>query len=187
MNKLVIFIIGSLSLCNLSRSTSLVKPANWSDLSDSPNTLLNYSPDTCTITNYDFTFIYDQTAEVFKVHGLWPEACIECEPCGYPSCCNINSINYVYPNDPTNFISNNWFSSTGKEYCLGKEDVILFEREYYKHISCTNLKTTDEFLELIIYLYNNYWEKYVENSCEGFDQLWINLDQNYNYNGTRCV
>lgn len=99
------------------------------------NEIIKYSPIQCTITNYDFTFIYDNTSKSFKIHGLWPEICIECISCGYPSCCNINSINYTYPYDPTNFIVDNWYSSESNEECTGKRNVILFEHEFYKHIS----------------------------------------------------
>ena len=91
--------------------------------------IISYSPTECTITNYDFTFLYDKDSLTFKVHGLWPEMCEECEICGYPSCCNIDGVNYVYPNDPTNFIQNYWFDTTTTEECTRKKDVILFEHE----------------------------------------------------------
>lgn len=149
--------------------------------------LTSYNPQKCTVTNYDFTFLYDKNSSSFKVHGLWPETCAECLNCGYPSCCNIDSIEYVYPNDPTNFITNYWFYVTTTEECIGTQDVILFEHEYYKHISCTNLKTTEEFLKIVMYLYNNYYDKYVQNNCQGYQQLWLNLDENFNYNSTECT
>jgi hypothetical protein len=148
---------------------------------------VGYSPYNCTVVNYDFTFLYDTSEQKFKVHGLWGELCLECENCGFPSCCNIDSINYNYPNDTTNFIKDNWFNSITIEECTNTRNVILFEHEYYKHISCTDLKTTDEFLQLIIFLYNNYYEKYVNNNCIGYNQLWINLNSLFEYNGTLCL
>lgn len=148
---------------------------------------ISYSPSTCTITNYDFTFLFDKNSQSFKVHGLWPENCLECSSCGYPSCCNIDCINYTYPDDSTNFIENYWFNSVTTEECTNKKNVILFEHEYYKHISCTNLKTTDEFLKLVIFLYNSYYKDYVYNNCNGYAQLWLNLDSNFIYNNkTKC-
>jgi hypothetical protein len=152
------------------------------------NKNLTYSPSQCTVTNYYFTFLYDTNTNLFKVHGLWGEQCQECINCGYPSCCNIENINYVYPNDPTNFIEQNWFNTLTTEECTNKKNVILFEHEYYKHISCTNLKTTDEFLKLIIYLYNNYYKELVYNNCFGYKELWLNLDSNFMYNNvTKCM
>jgi hypothetical protein len=148
---------------------------------------LHYSPTTCTIVNYDFTFLFDNDEERFKVHGLWPETCSECNDCGYPSCCNIDLINYIYPYDPTNFIQNNWFYSLTNEDCTNKKNIILFEHEYYKHISCTNIKTTTEFLNLIIFLYNNYYDKYVNNNCNGYKQIYLHLNSNFEYNGTSCI
>lgn len=151
-------------------------------------TKLNYNPNICTITNYDFTFLFDKETQQFKIHGIWPEQCQECINCGYPSCCNINNINYMYPNDTTNFIKNYWYNTITTEECTGKKNVILFEHEFYKHISCTNLKTTNEFLELVIFLYNAYYEQYVYNKCVGYTQLWLNLDSNFMHNNkTICL
>lgn len=147
-----------------------------------------YSPTTCTATNYDFTFLYDLDDEIFKVHGLWVEQCAECLTCSYPSCCNINNINYIYPQDPTNFIENNWFYTLTTEECTEISNVILFEHEYYKHISCTNIGNTTNFLNLVMYLYNRYYQTLVNGSCNGYQQLWINLDANFNYNNiTKCL
>lgn len=180
---MLILILLLMFLLFLLLSTNSITANNYEIKQD---ILTPYSPSECTVNNYDFTFLYDQNSDSFKVHGLWPEICAECIECGYPSCCNVESIEYVYPNDPTNFIADNWFDTTSTEECTQKRDVILFEHEYYKHISCTQLKTTDEFLKLIMYLYNNYYDKYVVNNCQGYQQLWLNLDENYNYNGTKC-
>lgn len=147
---------------------------------------LKYSPTICTPTNYDLTFLYDNNSSSWKIHGLWPEICAECATCGYPYCCNIDNVTYEYPNDPTNFISQFWYNTTTKEECTGSRDVILFEHEYYKHISCTNIGSTTDYLNLMIQLYKRYYSDYVEKKCNGFDQLWINLDQNLNYIRTNC-
>jgi len=151
------------------------------------NEIIKYSPTQCTVTNYDFTFLYDNKSNLFKIHGLWPEICSECIDCGYPSCCNIESINYTYPYDPTNFILNNWFNTETIEECTGIRNITLFEHEFYKHISCTNLKTTDEFLTLIIFLYNKYYNSMVASNCMGYEQLWLNLNANFEYNRTKCL
>lgn len=146
-----------------------------------------YSPSECNVTHYSFTFLYDNSTNNFKIHGLWAEQCSQCYSCGYPTCCNIY-INYTYPNDPDNFIEKYWFNSITNEECTNKKNVILFEHEYYKHISCTNLTTTDDFLQLIIILYNKYYNNYVYKKCLNYDQLWLSLDNNYNYqNITKCL
>jgi ribonuclease I len=146
----------------------------------------SYSPTKCTPTNYDLTFLYDNNSTSWKIHGIWPEICAECTTCGYPQCCNINNVKYEYPNDPTNFIQQYWYNVTTKEECLGLQDVILFEHEYYKHISCSNIGNTTSYLNLMIQLYKKYYSDYIVNQCNGSDQLWINLDQNFNYIKTTC-
>lgn len=149
--------------------------------------LLSYSPDSCTVESWDFTFLYDKSSEMWKVHGLWPEQCVECVECGYPSCCDVSKINYYYPNDTTGFITSYWFNSKSIESCVLNQEVELFEHEYYKHASCTNLRTSDEFLQLVIFLYSKYYDLYVNSQCVGYEQLWLKLDSNYNYNGTVCI
>ncbi len=147
---------------------------------------LKYSPTACTITNYKFTFIFDDNQEVYKVHGIWPEQCVECPTCGYPSCCNVDKIIYSDPYDPSNFIVNNWYATTTKEECTHKSNVTLFEHEYYKHISCTNMTNTTVFLNKTIELYDKYYNKYVNNKCIGYSEIWLSLDENYNYISSEC-
>jgi ribonuclease I len=145
-----------------------------------------YAPEDCTITNYMFTFIWDNKNESFKVHGLWPEQCTECITCGYPSCCNAYDIIYTDPYDPTNFIQNYWYNTTTSEECTGLKSVSLFEHEYYKHISCTDMTTTTEFLNQTIELYDRYYDNYVKGKCESYHELWLNLDDKYKYLYTKC-
>ena len=143
-----------------------------------------YNPISCTVNNYYFTFIKDDT--IYKVHGLWPESCKECISCGYPSCC-MNNVTYTYPQDPTNFIKNNWFYSITHNECNGVRDIILFEHEFYKHGTCMNIHNTTQYLDIIINLYNKYYEKYVVANCIDHHQLWLYLDSNHNYVKTLCV
>jgi ribonuclease I len=149
---------------------------------------LGYSPDYCNITNYDLTFLYDNNQGVFKVHGCWPEICSDCVQCGYPQCCDIKNVVYTYPSDPTNFITQYWFNTTTTEECTGTKDVILFEHEYMKHISCaqSQIGNTTSFLSLMIQLYSKYYDNYVMNQCNGYEQLWINVDADFNYIKTTC-
>lgn len=147
----------------------------------------SYSPNLCTPVEYKFTFIFDQNEKVFKVHGIWPDKCKECLDCDYPTCCDISKLEYTYPNDPTNFIQNKWFNSTAHEDCSDNRKVMLFEHEYWKHVSCSNMKTTDEFLSKAIELYDKYYDEYVEKKCENYKQIWLNLDENFNLINTTCV
>lgn len=148
--------------------------------------LLSYHPDICNVTNYMFTFLYDHHAQRFKIHGLWAEQCSQCSSCGYPSCCSIDKIHYVYPDDPDNFIKEYWYNTTTTEECTNIKNVILFEHEYYKHISCTDIKSTQEFLEVVKNLYAKYYKDFVDKKCIGHHQLWLNLDNNYKYIQTYC-
>lgn len=151
------------------------------------NEQLSYSPEVCTITNYKFTFIYDTKEQRFKVHGVWPDGCKECESCSYPSCCNLENVMYTDPQDPNNFIGLNWFQTMTSDGCgVFENKVSLFEHEYYKHISCTTLKSTTEFLNLTQSLYMQYYDKYVIGFCKGYDEIWLSLDANFEYKGFEC-
>ena len=155
----------------------------------------SYSPASCNVTNYDFTFIYDDNEKAFKVHGLWPEACGECLACGYPSCCDASNMSYVFPRDPGQiaFLNARWFNATTKEECVnvgnGDDLVPLFEHEFFKHASCTPFRqNTSRFVEQVMRLYDEYYATHVENRCAGYNQLWLNLDGNFAYNNiTKCV
>ena len=154
----------------------------------------NYSPTTCNVTNYDFTFIYDNYDKVFKVHGLWAEQCEECLECGYPYCCNTSNMSYVHPNEPNQiaFLNTRWFNATTSQECStllnNGEEVTLFQHEFFKHASCTQMRTTSAFLDLVMRLYDAYYELYVVNKCSGYNQLWLNIDGNFSYNNvTKCL
>jgi ribonuclease I len=171
-----------------------------SQLSQLPVTTTSYSPASCNVTNYDFTFIYDESEAVFKVHGLWPEQCAECLTCGYPSCCAATNMSYVFPSDPEQvaFINTRWFNATTKEECLnvGNGDLVpllelvsLLEHEFFKHASCTALRqSASGFVEQVMRLYDEYYAMRVVNQCAGYKQLWLNLDGNFEYNNvTKCI
>lgn len=148
--------------------------------------MYTYSPNTCTPLNYLFTFIFDKKTETFKVHGIWVEGCEECPECSYPVCCDIDNAFYEYPFDPSNFIKTYWFNTTTKEECNNINEVILFEHEYWKHITCSNMKNTTEFLNTTMDLYNKYYDKYVKGSCNEHNELWLYLDKNYEYQKLVC-
>lgn len=157
-----------------------------------------YSPINCTVTNYDLTFIYDDSEMAFKVHGLWPEQCSECVTCGYPSCCDAKNMSYVFPNDPQQvaFLNERWFNATTPEECLSGRNkgisnnlVPLFEHEFFKHASCTPFRqSASEFVQQVMALYDAYYATHVESQCAGYKQLWLNLDGNFVYNNmTKCI
>jgi ribonuclease I len=156
-----------------------------------------YSPASCNVTNYDFTFIYDESDKAFKVHGLWPEQCAECLTCGYPSCCDTKNVSYVFPSDPEQvaFINTRWFNATThtQEECVNVGNngdlVPLFEHEFFKHASCTAFRqSASDFVEQVMRLYDKYYAMRVENQCAGYKQLWLNLDGNFAYNNvTKCI
>jgi ribonuclease I len=154
-----------------------------------------YSPVSCNATNYDLTFIYDESDKAFKMHGLWPEQCAECLTCGYPSCCDTKDVSYVFPSDPEQvaFINTRWFNATTQEECLNVGNngdmVSLFEHEYFKHASCTAFRqSTSNFVQQVMRLYDEYYAMRVENQCAGYKQLWLNLDGNFAYNNvTKCI
>lgn len=154
----------------------------------------SYSPTSCNVTNYDFTFIYDDGEKAFKVHGLWPEQCAECLACGYPSCCEVSNMSYIFPSDPAQiaFLEARWFNATTQEECVnvGNGDLVpLFEHEFFKHASCTPFRqSASKFVEQVMRLYDEHYATRVENQCTGYNQLWLNLDGNFAYNNvTKCI
>lgn len=185
------------------------KPMSSSSLQPMLQQMLqsSYSPTSCSVTNYDLTFIYDNSEKSFKVHGLWPEQCSECLTCGYPSCCDVGNMSYVLPSDSEQitFLKTRWFNGTTQQDCftksikkksidhrqsIGNNNLVsLFEHEFFKHASCTPLRqSASEFVERVMRLYDEYYETHVENQCAGYNQLWLNLDGNFVYtNITRCI
>lgn len=155
----------------------------------------SYSPASCNVTNYDFTFIYDDGDKAFKVHGLWPEQCAECLACGYPSCCDASNMSYIFPSDPVQiaFLNARWFNATTQEECVnvgnGDDLVPLFEHEFFKHASCTPFRQgASQFVEQVMRLYDEHYATRVETQCAGYKQLWLNLDGNFAYNNvTKCI
>ncbi len=174
----------------------LVPPLPKSSASSRSPIKSSYSPSICNVTNYDLTFIFDDGEKAFKVHGLWPEQCAECLTCGYPSCCAVTNMSYVFPSDPEQiaFLNARWFNATTQEECLNKrlkdgETVPLFEHEFFKHASCTAFRqSASDFVQQVMRLYEEYYTMHVENQCAGYKQLWLNLDGNFAYNNvTKCI
>jgi hypothetical protein len=191
-----------------------VKSQTATTATTATTTTTPYNPSSCSVTNYDFTFIYDDADKVFKVHGLWAEQCAECLTCGYPSCCNTANMSYVHPSDPKQvaFLNARWFNATTREECFNKrignkrignkrignkrikhedneDEVSLFEHEFFKHASCTAWRqSASEFVEQVMRLYDTYYATHVANQCNGYSQLWLNLDDKFAYNNvTKCL
>jgi hypothetical protein len=128
------------------------------------------------LNSYKFTFIFDENEKRFKVHGLWPNS----EYC-------IREKEYIYataPCDPTNFINVNWYNKNNSH------NLNFFNYEYFKHIICANIPniiSKTDFLNLVIKLYNKYYDKYVAAKFKGCKQIWLNLDENFEYVSTQCI
>jgi hypothetical protein len=146
-----------------------------------------YSPSTCTVLNYYFTFLYDTDVSRYKIHGLWANECDECQSCGYPTCCSYQRLTYEYPNEFDDFIKTCWFNSTADGTCITNEKVILFEHEFFKHGSCLQINTTLDYVQLVETLYSSFYQQYVYNQCNNSEQLWLGLDKNMSYVQTKCL
>lgn len=106
---------------------------------------------------YKLAFIFDEQSLTYKVHGLWIDEC--------NNFCDKNM--YTIPEDKTNFIKNKWFNG----------NLSFFKYEYDKHGSCFGISTT-EYLNLVIKLYNKYYDK-IKN-YKGYKELFVLLDKNFN-------
>lgn len=147
---------------------------------------LGYSPDpsNCTVGDYLFTFLYDGSE--FKVHGLWPNSCTQCTTCSWPSCCDASDLVYTDPIDPRNFVQNNWYHSTAHDACSMYYNITLFEHEFYNHGSCMGVKNTTQYLDYVETLYDDYYDDYVKDKCDGHEQLWLHLDTKFNVIDVEC-
>lgn len=117
---------------------------------------------------YILTFLYDDVLDKYMVHGLWLGNKINC-----------NGHTYKKPHDPTQFIKNNWYDKYHRD-----EENTLFKYEYEKHGKCLNLTST-EYLNLVKKLHEKYYKKYVYNVQTDKMQIWLYLDENFNYIGSR--
>jgi hypothetical protein len=123
-------------------------------------------------------------------------------------------MSYVHPSDPKQvaFLNARWFNATTREECFNKrignkrignkrignkrikhedneDEVSLFEHEFFKHASCTAWRqSASEFVEQVMRLYDTYYATHVANQCNGYSQLWLNLDDKFAYNNvTKCL
>ena len=48
------------------------------------------------------------------------------------------------------------------------------------------MSTTTEFLNIVEYLYDMYYETKVNNFCNGYNEIWLDLTDDYEYIGFTC-
>jgi len=146
----------------------------------------NYHPNTCTIDQYVFAFVWNGTHQL--VHGLWPDICDECTTCGYPTCCGVNSdYKYIQPSNTT-FIENYWLNglTPSKISTCGMTSTTLFQHEVIKHGSCmsysdtdtdTNNNTDTDSEKYLSTVENLYWkmEKTIIETCGSTSECEIKL------------
>ena len=145
-----------------------------------------YSPTTCTILNSDLTFLFDYNQNTFLIHGWWPNLCAECISCGYPQCCNTDTSIYVQPNYTNlQWINQYWYNTFTTDECTGMSNVTLFQHEWQKHITCSSIGNSDNYVTFMQQLYHKFNNNLL-NNCLGYDQLWLHLDNNLNYLNLTC-
>jgi len=135
----------------------------------------NYHPDSCSVEKYVFSFV--KIGNEYKVHGLWPDECRQCETCGYPTCCNMKRFqNTTFPKDKQ-FLDEHWLSASVPHpiHTCGTTASTLIEHEVIKHASCMNLHV-DEYIEIVKKLFYKYHD-YVSQKCHKVCSL--KLDEKY--------
>lgn len=87
----------------------------------------NYHPNFCHPTSFIFALLWFNPDNQWKIHGLWPETCEECQNCGYPSYCRPKTTHF------NETVLNSLGSLIRKLWYPGKT---LIEHEWMKHGSC---------------------------------------------------
>ncbi len=104
-----------------------------------------YHPPFCEPTSFIFALLWFAPQQEWKIHGLWPETCKECENCGYPSYCRKNSI-YFNVTDIKKLeheIQTLWYPLQG-----------LVEHEWIKHGGCDGNVTEYEYFNTTLALWS---------------------------------
>jgi ribonuclease I len=133
----------------------------------------NYHPKICTILTYIFALVYNNNS--YKIHGLWPNSCLECKSCNYPTCCQ-KITNYEISNNNLKFVENYWLDGT----TVVKHDECnmttnkLYEYEFSKHGTCMN-KNINDYINSVSELYYKL-EKQLDNLCNNNHTCNIVLD-----------
>lgn len=158
----------------------------------------DYHPKVCTITHSYFVLLNGNEPNSFYkyhnnnnnninninntfdyyIHGLWPEQCLECPECGYPTFCGKQYHSIDLKQNIIKELIEYWFppnNITAK--------VELIEHEYSKHGVCFQNLTAMEYFAHVIRLYkevkNN--QTYAQSCIE--DQCMFNIDTNFNITG----
>jgi len=134
-----------------------------------------YSPKICTVTTYIFAFVWNQ--QEYKIHGLWPNSCAQCNSCGYPSCC-IAPKSSIF--NQSEFVDKYWLNGLdeSKDSVCNQTTHYLYEHEAFKHGSCMNLSVNDYVLKT-----KAIFEKYQDqlpSLCNGQAECNLNLDDDLN-------
>lgn len=109
-----------------------------------------YNPPYCNATTFIFALLWYDGANntslnsaSWRIHGLWPETCIECLNCGYPSYCRKVHFNDSAIDRLREKIKERWFP--------GKD---LLVHEWNKHGSCDGKVTEFEYFNKTL----NLWD-----------------------------
>lgn len=134
-----------------------------------------YCPKICNITSYIFAFVLYQ--QEYKIHGLWPNSCAECNSCGYPTCCIGLKSEYF---NQSKFVHQYWLNGLDESinFVCNQTTHYLYEHEAYKHGSCMNLSVNDYVLKT-----KSVFEKFhdqLKDLCAGKSNCNLYLDGSYN-------
>ncbi len=78
------------------------------------------------------------------------------------------------------------FANEAKNEVESEEKISLFEHEYIKHGACIKgVNTSTDYLNLVIDLYDVYYNETADQLCS-FGQLWISLDEDFQWLGYQC-
>lgn len=132
----------------------------------------NYHPEFCSVERYIFSLV--KIGDEYKIHGLWPDKCQQCETCGYPTCCNMNKFQNASTPKDTQFLEEHWLSSSTSHpiQTCGRTVNTLIEHEVIKHASCMNLYV-NEYIALVKKLFTMYYD-YAIQTCDKECNIFLN-------------
>lgn len=166
-------------------------PAAFSSPATNSVNSFSYTPTSCNVTQYVFSFLWSSTSNEYKVHGLWPNVCDECSSCGYPSCCSNASYYPPTIQSNTDFIEQHWYNSTAKDDCSANgQHIPLFQHEYQKHGSCAHFSTSDEYAGNVSTLFDKYRDvaTNMHDMCQPLSQQpWLYLNGDYQLQSAACM
>lgn len=125
-----------------------------------------YHPEFCEPTAFIFALLWLSPESTWKIHGLWPQTCKQCENCGYPSYCRSNVVHFNESAIKT---------LHDRMYKLWYPDKGLIQHEWLKHGSCDGNITEFAYFNTTLSLVDciNYTSECTNHTNKHSCRIWL--------------